>query len=212
MTKRGSSLLLAGVSALALSAFTAGAEANVITGSLWENQTAAAGDATLANIPGTPANVTFTVNSPLNFNSNGSSDYTIGSWLATGGATINTGAGESGNTMNNTIIEFTGTVSVTHGETFTVEHDDGLTLKIGSDTVIDAPGPTSATLTTETYTGASGNETFTLVYGECCGPPAVLNVSLPLTAAPEPGSLPLLGTGLLLLGLGAAWRYRQNIS
>jgi hypothetical protein len=98
--------------------------------------------------------------------------------------------------MDNTLFNFTGTVSVTTGETFTVGHDDGLTLVIGGSTVISAPGPTAFELTTETYTGPSGNFAFQLVYGECCGAPADLSISLPLiSAVPEPASVPFLGGG-----------------
>jgi hypothetical protein len=76
-------------------------------------------------------------------------------------------------------------VTVTHGETFQLNHDDGLQLLIGSlPLVIDAPGPAAATPVpvTYTYTGLSGTFPFDLVYGECCGPPAVLNMSLPLAS------------------------------
>jgi PEP-CTERM motif len=85
---------------------------------------------------------------------------------------------------------------------FTVTHDDGLQLQIGALLVIDEPGPTSPTTDTHTYTGPSGTLPFELVYGECCGPPAVLQISLPLvTAVPEPGSLVLLGSALAGLGV-----------
>jgi len=72
------------------------------------------------------------------------------------------------------LLSFTGTVSVTHNQTFTVTHDDGLTLIIGGLDLGFNPGPTAPTTTTITYTGATGNFPFQLVYGECCGGPAVL--------------------------------------
>lgn len=91
-----------------------------------------------------------------------------------------------------------GVVTVTTGETFTAGHDDGLTLTIGGIPVISAPGPTSFVLTTETYTGPSGTLPFQLVYGECCGAPAALSISLPLeTVTPEPSSFILAGVALL---------------
>jgi len=184
------------------------AHANIVTGSLWENHGV---DATVANIPVTTPDVTFSVNSPLNFDSRAAgSGYTIGTWLGGGGATILTGAGKAGDTMNNTFYLFTGTVTVTNGESFTVTHDDGLTLIINGLTVVNVPGPTAPAVTTATYTGASGNVPFELVYSEVDGAPAVLQVDLPLTSAvPEPSTLivwSLLGT--LAIGLGW-WRKRK---
>lgn len=82
-------------------------------------------------------------------------------------------------------------------------HDDGLQLQVGALLVIDEPGPTPPVTQTFTYTGPSGNLSFDLVFGECCGAPSVLNISLPLVtpAVPEPGSFALLGSGLVALAL-----------
>jgi len=173
-------------------------QAQTASGSVYFVPSSVASNAIPGNVPAGPAAVTFLAPSnPLSFNSNGSTDYTVGSFLATGGATILTGSAASlAASLDNTLFNFTGTVSVTTGETFKAGHDDGLTLIIGGVTVISAPGGTSFTLTTSTYTGPTGNEPFQLVYGECCGSPAALEVDLPLQATPEPGSMAALGAGL----------------
>jgi hypothetical protein len=125
-------------------------------------------------------------NDTLCFDSSTSaSAYTLGGFLASGGATNVTGsAGDLGQMLDNgttgTIFEFTGMVTVMTGQTFTVTHDDGLSLQIGGVTVVNEPGPTAPVTETFTYSGPSGNLPFDLVYGECCGAPAVLAISLPL--------------------------------
>jgi hypothetical protein len=139
--------------------------------------------------------VTFSVPSPnpactgetfggdtLCFNSNAADNgYTLGGFLATGGATVLSGSAAAlAHDLNNTVFEFTGSVAVTNNESFQAGHDDGLQLQIGNILVINAPGPTAFSSTTATYTGSSGTFPFDLVYGECCGPPAVLGISLPL--------------------------------
>ena len=104
-------------------------------------------------------------------------------------------------------------MTVTTGQTFTVTHDDGLTLIIGGVDLGFNPGPTAPVTTTATYTGPSGNLPFQLIYGECCGGPAVLQVDLPFsnTTVPEPGSIVLLGT-VLLAGIGALRRKSHKVA
>jgi PEP-CTERM motif len=203
-------LMLGAAVMLAAVSLGGAAYANVATGSIWENDSTGAGDATPGNVPTTTPDVTFDVTTPINFASGGL--YTIGEFLSSGGATVLTGTGELGNTLDNTIFDFTGHVSVTTGETFTVGHDDGLTLVIGGLTVIDAPFGTSFVNTTETYTGPSGNLAFQLVYGECCGAPAGLSISLPLNGVPEPSTWAMMALGFAGLGFAGYRKSRKAVS
>ena len=178
------------------------AQASPIGGQLWRVNDVTAQNAVPSNIPSTAPDVTFDVNSPLNFTVAG----TVAQFLQSGGA-FNI-AGNStvlSGPISPVLIQFSGLVTVTNGQTFTVTHDDGLTLLIGGATVISAPGPTGPIQTTQTYTGPSGTLPFTLVYGECCSGAAVLQISLPFepspNAVPEPSGLTLVAGGMLLLGL-----------
>ena len=183
-----------------------------ITGSLWHVPEATTFNAVPANVPLTTPDVTFSVDSPFNFSG---TNATVGAWLASSAAfnivenTAGTLASQMDNFSVGTLINFTGFVTVTTGQTFTVTHDDGLTLIIGGVNLGFNPGPTAPVTSIATYTGPSGNFPFQLVYTECCDGPAVLQVNLPFSdtpGVPEPGSLLLLGSGLVAL---ASWKRVQ---
>jgi hypothetical protein len=192
---------------------TVATQANTITGRLWQVPEAVTYNAIPANVPATSPDVVFDVNSPFNFFG---TSVTVGTWLGNGSAfnivenTPGTLAALMDNGVVGTLLQFTGFVTVTSGQQFTVTHDDGLTLIIGATDLGFNDGPTAPVTSIATYTGPSGTFPFELVYAECCGGPAVLQIDLPLrNQVPDAGStLALLGGGLVLLG-GISRRLRK---
>lgn len=186
---------------------------NIVSGSLWHVSEATSQNAIPGNVPGSTPDVSFDVNSPMNFSG---TSVTVGTWLNSSSAfnIVENTAGTLASLMDDgtqgTLLQFTGFVSVVNGQTFTVTHDDGLTLIIGGLNLGFNPGPTAPTTSTVTYTGPSGNFAFELVYGECCGGPAVLQIDLPFSnTAPDGGStLGLMGGALAMLGL-VSRRFRK---
>jgi len=184
------------------------AQANVISGKLWHVPEAVTLNAIPANVPVTTPDIGFDVASPFNFFG---TSVTVGTWLANGNAfnIVENTAGTLASLMDDgvvgTLLEFTGFVSVINGQTFTVTHDDGLTLIIGGLDLGFSPLPTAPITSVATYTGPTGDFPFQLVYAECCGGPAVLQVELPFSnnpTVPEGSStLALLSGALLAMGL-----------
>jgi hypothetical protein len=184
---------------------------NVVSGQLWHVPDAVSQSAVPANLPARTPDVTFDVNSPLNFTQAGS----VQTFLSSGGAfniveqTAGTLSSSISNGVVSTLINFQGVVSVTSGQQFTVAHDDGLTLIIGGLNLGFNSGPTAPTTSIATYTGPTGTFPFQLVYGECCAGSAVLRVDLPFASAPpvpEPSSTALIAMGLAALVVRAAKR------
>jgi hypothetical protein len=184
------------------------AQAGYISGSAWEVSNTTAQDAVLANIPATPANATFSLNGFTLDSRNGSNSsayYTLGSFLTHGGATGITYLSPltdpnyilSNGSTTGIIFQFTGNAYFTNGQSYTVQHDDGLTFIINGNTIISQPGPTAPTVAMGTYTGPTGMYPFDIVYGECNGPPAVFETTLVPNNVPEPTTMLLLGLGLI---------------
>jgi len=203
MKKQFTSVRAYAMAIVTMLATTSSLAADVVSGKLWHVDDTIAQDAVLANVPNRTPDVTFDVNSPLNFDSPNSS---VQSFLGSGSAfnIIENTAGTLSSLMSDgaigTLISFSGIINVTNGQQFTVTHDDGLTLVIGNLDLGFSPGPTGATTSVATYTGPTGEFPFQLVYGECCSGSAVLQVDLPFTSpVPEPASSVLLLTGLSAL-------------
>jgi hypothetical protein len=204
-------ILLAIACLAAFIAVTGSAHASTFTGSVWENATAypASLPANTSGL-GTPS-ATFNVDG-INFNSSSTgSGYTVGGFLTSNGNVVTNPsasfAGISGDTLNNTIYEFTGYTNLVAGQTYNVTHDDGAILYIDGIAVISAGAPTSAELSSFVAT-ATGTFSVDLLYAEVNGAPGILTSDLVATT-PEPSSFILLGSGLL--GVAGLVRRRMGV-
>jgi hypothetical protein len=227
--------ILSLVTCVAVLAVTPLAHAAVysVSGSFWEvpayTNVPVAGSAVYSTAPTATFTVSNTsVNNIFNFDSRlGAADYTLLGFLGSGGDTVslsghgsdllNTPAGCNGDTpcTVDSLFQFTGSTTLTPG-TYNFAHDDGVLLYLDSTLVFNVGGPTSPTNTNFVVCAVAGvgcdavagSYSFTLDYGEVAGNPAVLVTNLPLAAStPEPGSIVLLGSGLV----AAAGMIRRRI-
>lgn len=190
---------------------TSSAKADTVDFSVWEN-----GITNLQNTPppgsaiySTTPSVTGTVSNsnPLKlFSFDSTTDASLNGFLTFGGDTVTyvTGSSKSGDSINQSVFEFSGSAELQAGTTYSFTKDDGMILVVNGVTVINAGTPTAAD--TVSFTEATtGVYNFQLYYDETNGPPAVLTGNL--GAAPEPSSFMLLGSSLL----GAAGMLRRRM-
>jgi hypothetical protein len=173
------------------------AKAASILGELWQNVPASGADASIVPA-GAPDAMFYT--SAIDFDSS-VTGYTPAQFLNNPTFFNTSGSFDPNASFNDVFIRFTGQTYLNAGaNNFVVPHDDGLTLTMGGGigVVVFEPGPTAPVDTPFTVNApAAGLYDFTLQYGECCGPPAVLGFKVNGT----PVGAPDVASTWMLLGL-----------
>jgi PEP-CTERM motif len=207
--------------AAALVLFTGATASAQISATLWSVPFATANDVpTAGNVPGPGAVEWATFNATgFNFVENGG-NFDINTFINSGGGISNltylNGVNPNANgSLDNVLIQFTGTALFTNGQSFTVTHDDGVQMYVDGVNLLSDPSSTSATTTPFTYTGTTGDFSFDFIYANsfCCGSDFVTTLVTSTTVVgttPEPSSIALLGTGMLTVAGVVRRRMRKS--
>jgi PEP-CTERM motif len=189
---------------------------SITTATVYENTPDSGNASDPSNFASTLASANFTIGAlGINFETNDSPSTPLSTFLNNPTFSNLANGFDSSVQTNNSEIVITGFITLNSGNNaFVVGHDDGVVLNIaGFGNVVNAPGPTALDDTSFNVPnpGAGGDFAFTLEYAETDGGPADLifninNTLLTTSPVPEPGSMVLLGTGML--GLAGVVRRR----